>query len=48
VFDEDTVATQIEKAKALFQSAKQNNVDVLILCEKEIYKTEIETLSAEA
>jgi small subunit ribosomal protein S2 len=48
VFDEVTVAQQIEKAKTIFQAAKEKNVDILILCEKEIYKTEIETLGAEA
>jgi small subunit ribosomal protein S2 len=48
VFDETAVAQQIEKAKSIFQAAKQQNLDVLVLCEKEIYKTEIEILSAEA
>ncbi|MBP6257231.1 hypothetical protein KA405_06130 [Patescibacteria group bacterium] len=48
MFDEATVAQQIEKAKSIFKAAKEKNVDVLILCEKEIYKTEIELLGAEA
>lgn len=46
VFDEATVAAQIEQAKALFDAAKEKKVEVLVLCEKEIYKSEIETLAA--
>ena len=45
VFDQDAVAQQIEQAKQLFQSIKEKNGDILVLCEKEIYRTEIEALS---
>lgn len=47
VFDEAAVAAQIEQAKLLFQSAKEKKIDILVLCEKEIYKTEVEELSAQ-
>lgn len=46
MFDASVVSQQIEEAKAMFLAAKEKKQEVLVLCEKEIYKTEIEALSA--
>ena len=48
IFDQHIVAEQIEKAKELFHAAKEKKQDIIILCEKEIYKTEVETLATAA
>lgn len=44
-FDPATVIAQLEKGQEMIQEAIKNNHDILVLCEKEIYKEEIEALS---
>lgn len=45
VFDPLIIAEQLLKAKEMFQEAKRHGKEVLVICEKELYKTEIEKLA---
>lgn len=45
VFDPTILSEQLEKAKAIFQEAKKHNKEILVICEKELYKEEIEALA---
>lgn len=45
IFDPDVVKDQLAVAKKLIADAQKTNKEILIICEKELYKTEIETLS---
>lgn len=44
-FDAATVVAQLEKGHEMIEEAMKNNQEVLVLCEKEIYKQEIELLA---
>lgn len=46
VFDPEVVGQQIQTAKEIFQAAKKANKEVLLICQKEIYKEEVEQLAA--
>jgi small subunit ribosomal protein S2 len=48
VFDPEMVGQQVQKAKEVFQAAKKANKEVLLICQKEIYKEEIEILATKA
>lgn len=45
VFDPQIVADQIARSRQIFLDAKEKKQEILVLCEKEIYKTEIEVLA---
>lgn len=45
IFDPETVAKQIEAASKMFADAKKNNKEILVICEKEVYKQEVEKLA---
>lgn len=45
IFDPETVTEQIAKAQKMFSEAKKANKEVLVICEKEVYKQEVEKLA---
>ena len=45
VFDPTVVEAQLDAAKKMFQEVKKQGKEVLVICEKELYKSEIEALS---
>lgn len=45
VFDPEIIETQLKKAKDTISDAKKNNKEILVLCEKTIYKEELEALA---
>ena len=45
VFDPAVIENQLKKAKEVFEEAKKHNKDVLVICEKELYKDDIAALS---
>jgi len=45
IFDPAVVEEQIKAAKAMFVEAKKANKHVLVICEKEMYKEEVEKLA---
>lgn len=47
IFDPETVAKQIEAASKMFADAKKSNKEILVICEKEVYKQEVEKLAEE-
>lgn len=48
VFDPAMVTKQIATAKKMFANAKKNNKEVLVICEKEVYKQDVEKLAEAA
>ncbi len=46
VFNPDVLAKQLEDAKSLFAAVKKSNKEVLVICEKEVYKGQVEELAA--
>lgn len=48
VFDPAVVEDQLNAAKKAVQNAKKHNQDVLVICEKELFKEEIATLAENA
>lgn len=47
VFDPQVVHAQLNEARDQIRKAKEANKDILVLCEKDLYKEEIEALSEE-
>ena len=45
IFDPEVVTKQIEQAQKMFAEAKKANKEVLVICEKEVYKQEVEKLA---
>lgn len=45
VFDPAVIATQLSDANKLVSDAKKTNKNILIICEKEVYKEEVELFS---
>ena len=48
VFNPEVVQTQIDAAKKMFQNVKTANKEILVICEKELYKEEVEALATKA
>jgi ribosomal protein S2 len=48
VFDPNIIADQLESAKKKLQEAKKSNKQILVLCEKSLYKEELEILADKA
>jgi small subunit ribosomal protein S2 len=46
VFDPALIEEQLKAAKALIADTKKSNGEILVICEKSLYKEELETLSA--
>lgn len=46
ILDPDTIVKQLEAARAQVQEAKKNNKNILVVCDKVVYKEELEALSA--
>lgn len=47
IINPDTIIIQLEAAKAKFQEAKQAKKEILVICEKSLYASEVEKLSSE-
>lgn len=47
IINPDTIIIQLEAAKAKFQEAKQAKKEILVICEKSLYASEVEKLSGE-
>lgn len=45
IFNPAVIEDQLKNAKDAIQTAKKNNQDVLVICEKELFKEEVETLA---
>lgn len=45
VFDPTIIESQLQEAKKIIAEAKKANKQILVLCEKEVYKTDIEQLA---
>jgi len=48
IFDPEIVIKQLESAKAKIKKAKDSGKDVLVVCEKKMYASELETLAAKS
>lgn len=48
IFDPKILEDQLKKAKEIVKDAKTSNKEVLVICEKEVYKWEVETLAEKA
>lgn len=48
IIDPEVIENQLKKAKETFTDAKKANKEVLVICEKELYKEEIEVLAGAA
>ena len=48
VIDPVSIEEQLQSAKKIFQTAKKENKQILIICEKEIYKEEVAALAEKA
>lgn len=48
VFDPQVVHAQLNEARDQIRKAKEANKDILVLCEKDLYKEEIEVLAESA
>ncbi|USN56007.1 MAG: 30S ribosomal protein S2 [Candidatus Peribacteria bacterium] len=48
VFDPEKMQQQLDQAKKAYDQAKKDNKDVLIICEKELYRDEVEKLAEKA
>jgi ribosomal protein S2 len=44
ILNPETIASQIETAKSMFADAKKANKQILVICEKEMFKQELEEL----
>lgn len=48
ILDPEIIEDQLKIAKKMFQDAKKAGKDVLVICEKEMYKEDVEKLADKA